>query len=107
IEIALRALFREKIDFYKRVYERRLGQFSICPISHQKGQDQPDWTMTFSGRSDGLVQGYSIRNPKGPLDKFPFRSGSGTVMFKIQKLQLQQKSSSYAQKVMWSGLICV
>src|SRR4029434_8247315 len=49
-----------------------------------------------------LKQGYSIRNPKCPLAKFPFSPGSGTVTVKIQ-----QKRSNYAQKVMWSGLICV
>ena len=32
-----------------------------------------------------LDQGYSIRNPKGPLAKFPFSPGSGTVTVKIQK----------------------
>src|SRR4029434_4064354 len=32
-----------------------------------------------------LKQGYSIRNPKGPLAKFPFSPGSGTVTVKIQK----------------------
>ena len=34
---------------------------------------------------NGLGQGYSIRNPKGPLAKFPFSPGSGTVTVKIQK----------------------
>ena len=56
-------------------------------------------------RADSIKQGYSIRNPKGPLAKFPFSPGAGTVTVKIQKLK--QKRSKYTQKVMWSGLICV
>ena len=43
-------------------------------------------------------QEYSIRNPKGPLAKFPYSPGSGTVTVKIPK---------HAQTVMWSGLIFV
>ena len=35
--------------------------------------------------SHNLYQGYSIRNPKGQLAKFPFSPGSGTVTVKIQK----------------------
>src|SRR4029434_9657445 len=35
--------------------------------------------------AEDLEQGYSIRNPKGPLAKFPFSPGSGTVTVKIQK----------------------
>ena len=59
---------------------RGLGRFSFRPKSPQKGRGHlkhnfrltkrllPDSTMTYRGRSDGLVQGYSIGGP---------RSGSG------------------------------
>ena len=54
----------------------------------------------------GLHQGFSIRNPKGPLAKFPFSPGSGTVTVKIQKHNSNKNLElPYAQKVMWSGLI--
>src|SRR4029434_10446441 len=56
-----------------------------------------------------LRQGYSIRNPKGPLAKFPFSPGSGTVTVSKSKNIPPTKTFKlpYAQKVMWSGLICV
>ena len=40
------------------------------------------WLMlkSFKFQTKALIEGYSIRNPKGPLTKFPFSPGSGTVM---------------------------
>ena len=40
---------------------------------------------------NSLYQGYSIRNPKGPLAKFPFSPVSGTVTVKIQKQNSNKK----------------
>src|SRR4029434_4875185 len=67
IENALRALFCEKNGFNMGVNERGLGRFSFRPKSPQKGRGHlkhdfrltegllPDSTMTYRGRSDGLV----------------------------------------------------
>ena len=67
IENALRALFCEKNGFNMGVNGRGLGRFSFRPKSPQKGQGHlkhdfrlterllPDSTMTYRGRSDGLV----------------------------------------------------
>src|SRR4029434_8042881 len=67
IENALRALFCEKNGLNMRVKGRGLGRFSFRPKSPQKGrvhlkhdfklteQLLPDSTMTYRGRSDGLV----------------------------------------------------
>src|SRR4029434_8539026 len=67
IENALRALFCEKNGFNMGVNGRGLGRFSFRPKSPQKGwsyvkrdfrlteQMLPDSTMTYRGRSDGLV----------------------------------------------------
>src|SRR4029434_4781009 len=67
IENALRALFCEKNGFNMGVNGRGLGRFSIRPKSPQKGWGHlkhdfrlterllPDSTMTYRGRSDGLV----------------------------------------------------
>src|SRR4029434_4582067 len=67
IENALRALFCEKNGFNMRVNGRGLGRFSFRPKSPQKGRGHlkhdfrltecllHDSTMTYRGRSDGLV----------------------------------------------------
>src|SRR4029434_9116473 len=67
IENALRALFCEKNGFNMEVNWRGLGRFSFRPKSPQKGWGHlkhdfrlterllPDSTMTYRGRSDGLV----------------------------------------------------
>src|SRR4029434_6372977 len=67
IENALRALFCEKNGFNTGVNGRGLGRFSFRPKSPQKGWGHlkhdfrlterllPDSTMTYRGRSDGLV----------------------------------------------------
>src|SRR4029434_9825798 len=67
IENALRALFCEKNGFSMGVNGRGLGRFSFRPKSPQKGRGHlkhhfrlterllPDSTMTYRGRSDGLV----------------------------------------------------
>ena len=67
IENALRALFCEKNGFNMGVNGRGLGRFSFRPKSPQKGRGHlkhdfrlterllPDSTMTYRGRSDGLV----------------------------------------------------
>src|SRR4029434_6812173 len=67
IENALRALFCEKNGFNMEVNGRGLGRFSFRPKSPQKGWGHlkhdfslterllPDSTMTYRGRSDGLV----------------------------------------------------
>src|SRR4029434_196285 len=67
IENALRALFCEKSGFNMGVNGRGLGRFSFRPKSPQKGRVHlkhdfrlterllPDSTMTYRGRSDGLV----------------------------------------------------
>src|SRR4029434_8829565 len=67
IENALRALFCEKNGFNMGVNGRGLGRFAFRPESPQKGRGHlkhdfrltegllPDSTMTYRGRSDGLV----------------------------------------------------
>src|SRR4029434_5606649 len=67
IENALRALFCEKNGFNMGANGRGLGRFSFRPKSPQKGWGHlkhdfrlterllPDSTMTYRGRSDGLV----------------------------------------------------
>src|SRR4029434_7934865 len=67
IENALRALFCEKNGFNMGVNGRGLGRFSFRPKSPKKGWGHlkhdfrlterllPDSTMTYRGRSDGLV----------------------------------------------------
>src|SRR4029434_3940597 len=67
IENALRALFCEKNGFNMGVNGRGLGRFSFRPKLPQKGWGHlkhdfrlterllPDSTMTYRGRSDGLV----------------------------------------------------
>src|SRR4029434_9244862 len=67
IENALRALFCEKNGFNMGVNGRGLGRFSFRPKSPQKGRGHlkhhftlterllPDLTITYRGRSDGLV----------------------------------------------------
>src|SRR4029434_7478652 len=67
IENALRSLFCEKNGFNMGVNGRGLGRFSFRPKSPQKGWGHlkhdfrlterllPDSTMTYRGRSDGLV----------------------------------------------------
>src|SRR4029434_10536089 len=67
IENALRALFCEKNRFNMGVNGRGLGRFSFRPKLPQKGRGHlkhdfrlterllPDSTMTYRGRSDGLV----------------------------------------------------
>src|SRR4029434_1160305 len=67
IENALRALFCEKNGSNMGVNGRGLGRFSFCPKSPQKGWGRvkrafrltdrllPDSTMTYRGKSDGLV----------------------------------------------------
>ena len=52
-----------------------------------------------------INQGYSIRNPKGPLAKFPFGPGSGTVTVKIQKHN--SNKNVWTMHKRWCGLICV